>query len=100
VVIELSTDFGQTWSQISPANLANTGRFDWLVPVLEDEQCIMMISNADNPAVYDVSDYIFFIYNCVLPGDLTGDCIVDLFDFAELADDWLGCANPYDIQCQ
>lgn len=100
VIVELSTDFGNTWSQIVPPNIGNTGSYEWLVPMVDSERCLVRVANADNLAIYDTSNDVFFIYRCALQGDLTGDCIVDLADFAVLADTWLGCANPYDPECQ
>ena len=100
VIVELSTNSGNTWSQISPPNVGSTGSCEWLVPMVDSEQCLVRVTNADNLAVYDMSDDVFFIYRCALQGDTTGDCIVDMADFAVLADAWLGCANPYDPECQ
>jgi hypothetical protein len=31
--------------------------------------------------------------------DVNGDCYVNLADFAELASQWLNCANPLDLSC-
>jgi hypothetical protein len=99
VLVEFSLDNGNTWSQVYPPNTGNTGSFNWLVPMINSEQCRVRVTNADNLAVYDTSNGAFFIYQCALDGDLTGDCIVNLTDFAVMADSWLGCADPYNPQC-
>jgi len=99
VLVEFSTDNGNTWSEVYPPNTGNTGSYTWLVPKIASEQCFVRIANAGHPAVYDVSDGPFFIYECALAGDLTGDCIVDLTDFAIMAAFWLDCGNPYNSDC-
>jgi len=99
VLVEFSTDNGGTWSEVYPPNTGNTGSYNWLVPKINSEQCLVRVTNADNLAIYDTSNDVFFIYLCVLEGDLTGDCIVNLNDFAVFADDWLDCADPYNPQC-
>ncbi len=99
VLVEFSIDNGDTWSEVYPPNLGNTGSYDWLVPIIDSEQCIVRVVNIADPSVYDTSDGVFFIYECVLDGDLTGDCIIDLTDFAVMAASWLDCGNPYDPNC-
>jgi hypothetical protein len=99
VLVEYSLDNGSTWSEVYPLSVTNTGSFDWLIPIVDSQQCLVRVANADNLSVYDTSNAVFTIYQCLLEGDLTGDCIVNLADFAIMADDWLGCANPYNPQC-
>jgi hypothetical protein len=99
VFIEFSTDNGNTWLKVSPSSVANTGSFNWLVPMVDSENCLVRVANANNLAVYDVSDGVFFVYQCSIDGDLTGDCIVNLTDFAIMAANWLDCANPYNPGC-
>jgi hypothetical protein len=43
---------------------------------------------------YSQWDNIRFSYSCRLPGDLTGDCVVDINDLNALADGWLSPAGP------
>ncbi len=99
VLIEYSIDYGYTWLTITPSAIVNTLSFDWLVPMIDSEYCFIRIINANNPAVYDMSDDAFYIYQCPAKGDLTGDCIVNLTDLAVMVDYWLDCANPYNPQC-
>jgi hypothetical protein len=99
VFVEFSLNNGSTWSEVYPPNTANTGIFNWLVPNVNSEQCLVRVANADNLSVYDTSNAVFTIYQCPLEGDLTGDCIVNLTDFSIMADDWLDCADPYNPQC-
>ncbi len=99
VLIEYSIDNGNKWSEVYPPNTGNTGSYKWLVPMVNSEQCLVRITNTGNLAVYDVSNVPFSIYQCALSGDLTGDCIVNLADFAVMAADWLDCANPYNPEC-
>ena len=40
--------------------------------------------------------------NCpsYMPGDINGDCYVNFADFAEMAENWLGCNDESNPQCQ
>ena len=90
VKIEVSDDNGSTWGQVCPVNQGNTGSYEWTVPNVTSDHCLVRVSDADLPEmdVYDKSDATFRIYPCAV-ADLTGDCEVDLVDFAEMAADWL-----------
>jgi hypothetical protein len=99
VLIEFSIDNGGTWSEVYPHNVGNTGSYHWLVPIVDSQQCLVRVKNAADSSVYDVSNAPFTIYECVLDGDLTGDCIVNLADLAVMAAFWLDCGNPYDLDC-
>jgi hypothetical protein len=100
VLVEFSADGGLSWSPVYPANVGNSGVYAWLVPNLDSQTCRVRVSNTGNPGVFDVSLADFAIYQCPVEGDLTGDCIVTLDDFALIADSWLACGNPYDTNCQ
>jgi len=100
VLIEFSLDDGQMWSEVYPPNVGNTGQYDWLVPMVDAQRCWVRVAARENLGAHDVSDAAFSIYECVLPGDMTGDCSIDMFDLAMMASDWLQCANPYDPVCQ
>lgn len=99
VLIEFSIDGGSTWKEVYPPNISNAGKYDWLVPTVDADQCLIRIANATDLRVFDVSDDEFSIYQCSFLGDITGDCIVDIVDLAVMALDWLQCANPYDPSC-
>ncbi|MBN1806725.1 MAG: hypothetical protein JW837_15865 [Sedimentisphaerales bacterium] len=64
-------------------------------PIVDSELCKIRITNTANPGVYDTNDEIFSIYECLLDGDMNGDCIVDFSDLAIMASNWLQNANPY-----
>ena len=97
VLIEFSIDFGNTWTEVYPPNVGNAGIYKWLVPIVDSEQCIVRVTNTADMGVYDTSDAPFAVYECVLDGDLTGDCIINMADFAVMAACWLECGNPYDL---
>lgn len=99
VLIAFSTDNGSTWSDVYPPNVGNTGSYKWLVPIVESQQCLIRISNTASPAVSDTSNAAFTIYECVVEGDLTGDCFVNMADFTVIAASWLDCGNPYNSDC-
>jgi hypothetical protein len=97
--IELSIDGGDTWSKVYPHNVGNAGSYHWLVPNVNSQLCLIRIINTDNSAVSDTSAAFFTIYECVVDGDVTGDCFVNLTDLAVMASFWLDCGNPYNLDC-
>ena len=99
VGIEYSADNGRNWEDI--AICENTGSYEWEVPVVDSNQCLVRISDIDNPGICDISDKVFTIFQCrrELAGDLNGDCYVDWLDLVIMAGDWLKCANPFDPFC-
>ncbi|MHC5085476.1 MAG: hypothetical protein ACYSOV_07730 [Planctomycetota bacterium] len=99
VQVEFSIDNGITWSEVYPPSADNSGVYSWPVPTVNSEACLVKITNAGNPAVYDRSDAVCTIYECELQSDVTGDCATDLNDLAAIAAAWLDCANPYDPNC-
>jgi len=101
ILLDYSTDNGSTWAPVDPPNTGNNGSYEWLVPIVDSNECLMRISDANNPNNFDVSDDVFTIYECTLPDfvDLDGDCLVNMVDFGILASYWLQCGNPYDPNC-
>jgi hypothetical protein len=99
VLVEFSTDNGNGWSEVYPPNAGNTGSYNWLVPMIDTEQCLVRVASVTNLAVNDTSNNVFTIYGCPVIGDMDGDCRVNLFDFAIIASYWLQCGNPYDPNC-
>jgi len=94
VLVEFSIDNSNTWIEVYPLNVGNTGKYDWLVPLVDSQHCLVRVANRYNLRVFDVSDQPFSIYVCGLPGDITGDCVVDMTDFALLASCWLESSGP------
>jgi hypothetical protein len=100
VLIEFSIDGGGTWKEVYPRNIGNTGNYNWFVPTVNSDQCLIRVASTTDLRVFDVTDGEFSIYQCSLLGDITGDCIVDIVDLAVMALDWLQCANPYNPSCK
>jgi hypothetical protein len=94
VLVEFSIDNGNTWLEAYPPNVGNAGKYDWLVPLVDSQHCLIRVANRNNLRVYDVCDQPFSIYVCGLPGDINGDCVVDMADFALLASYWLESGGP------
>ncbi len=65
VRIELSTDNGDTWSQIADSipepTTSQAKYYTWTVPDTPSTQCLIRVSDAWNPAMNDVSDSTFTI---------------------------------------
>lgn len=97
VKIEYSDSNGQAWDLID-ANTANDGEYEWLVPDVTSPNCLVRISDANDANVYDTSDDVFTIFECLgpVPGDLNEDCYVNFFDIAIVAQHWLHTGNPLD----
>ena len=60
-VIEYSTDNGSNWMEVSPPNTGNNGLYNWLVPVADSNQCLLRVSDANDPNISDTSDGVFSI---------------------------------------
>lgn len=101
VKIEYSVNNGQDWNDVDVNTVPNSGAYEWLVPEVTSEECLIRISDVNNPNIYDVSDDVFTIFECLkkLTGDLDNNCYVNLNDVALLAQDWLECGNPFDPTC-
>ena len=97
VSLEYSDANGVGWTSIDP-NTANDGSYDWNVPQALSSQCLVRISDADDPNIYDISDDVFTIYQCQLssPADFNNDCYVELSDLAYFAFNWMRNGNPFD----
>lgn len=95
VLVEFSIDAGRTWVEVYPPNVGNAGKYDWLVPLVDSKLCLVRVASRYNLRVFDVSDQPFSIYICGLLGDITGDCVVDMTDFALLASYWLESSGPF-----
>jgi hypothetical protein len=98
-LLDYSTDNGQTWIPVDSNYVSNTCSYDWLVPDANSEECLIRVIDANDLNIYDTSDDTFTIYKCTLTTDLTGDCVINLYDFAVIAADWLACGNPFDPNC-
>jgi hypothetical protein len=89
VNIEYSSNEGGVWVEVDPQNVGNNLTYDWTVPQITSNKCLVRITNVADANVTDVSDKVFTIYVCTMVADLTGDCCVDWFDMYELAEEWL-----------
>lgn len=96
ILIEFSIDNGDTWTEVCPPNVGNTGSYQWLVPIVDSQQCEVRLVNAADLDVYDVSDQAFTIYECPFDGDLTGNCFINMEDLAIMALYWMQEGNPYE----
>lgn len=99
VLLEISSDNGQNWTPI--VAIPNTGFYEWLIPEINSNQCLIRISDTDNPTFYDINDEVFTIFVCQenITADLNNDCYINLLDFVIFADQWLQCGNPFDPEC-
>jgi predicted amidohydrolase len=61
VKVEYSADNGSSWAEVDPCNTGNTNRYDWLVPRIDSDKCLVRITDANDPNVSDTSDGTFAI---------------------------------------
>lgn len=66
VKIEYSTDNGSKWSTVT-ASTANDGIYNWILPNVSSNQCLVWISDVSDSSISDISDNVFSI----LPPKLT-----------------------------
>jgi hypothetical protein len=59
VLIEYSADNGENWNDVDI--VSNTGNYDWLVPWVNSNQCLVRVSDANDPYISDTSDAVFTI---------------------------------------
>ena len=99
VALESSFDAGASWHLIDVVD--NTGSYEWPVPAANSADCLLRVSDADEPANQDSSDAAFSGCECQakLAADLNGDSYVDFADLAILMSEWLVCGNPLDPAC-
>lgn len=67
VLIEFSFDGGASWMAVFPPNLGNSGLYEWTVPPVDSEQCLVRVSSATQFSVYDTSDEAFAIIPAEAP---------------------------------
>ncbi|MFC1739142.1 NosD domain-containing protein [Planctomycetota bacterium] len=64
ILIEYSTDNGQSYSVITTTE--DTGSYEWLVPAVVSQQCLIKVSSVIDPFINDTSDDVFGIYELLL----------------------------------
>ncbi len=86
--IQFSSDGGESWITIF-ANSKNKGFVAWQPPAVNAERCFIKLYDPKNSKiVYAVSSPFALFEECDF-FDITGDCKVDLDDFAILSRHWL-----------
>jgi hypothetical protein len=118
-LLSYSINNGNNWIAVDSNPVSNTCAYDWLIPSIFSNQCLIRITDANDPNASDTSDDSFRIYRCMsnVLGDWNGDCYVEFGDFSIIAagwnvpggkdmndlasfvQHWLDCANPYDPYC-
>jgi hypothetical protein len=60
VAIDYSADNGTTWTSVASVT-ENDGSYVWTIPVILSSQCLVRVSEYNNPGVFDVSNTNFTI---------------------------------------
>lgn len=66
IKIEYSTDNGTSWNTIIASTAAAAGTYTWTTPNIPSTQCLIKISDAVKPEIYDLSDNLFTISSKIL----------------------------------
>jgi hypothetical protein len=75
VNIQYSTDNGASWLNIAN-NYANSGSYEWTVPTVNSNACLVKVIHASNASVYDESE-LFSIQSQII--NVTTPAAVDVF---------------------
>ncbi|MHC4740634.1 MAG: right-handed parallel beta-helix repeat-containing protein [Planctomycetota bacterium] len=59
--LELSTDNGQSWAPMDSNSVSETCSYDWLVPAVDSNECLVCITDINEPSIHDTSDAVFSI---------------------------------------
>ena len=64
VNVDFSSDNGGTWETVA-ASVLNNGEYDWIVPGIESDSCLMQLSDASDGESVDFSDSAFSIFSSI-----------------------------------
>lgn len=70
VLIEYSPDNGATWNTIVTVPVPNAGSYNWVVPSVDSNQCLVRISDGLHPGTSDSSDLPFTIVSTRYSGGI------------------------------
>ncbi|MBN2138190.1 MAG: hypothetical protein JW720_10305 [Sedimentisphaerales bacterium] len=59
-----STNGGDDWLEVDANAIDNTCRYDWFVPIVTSDQCLLAVYDADDANVTDTLDEYFTILEC------------------------------------
>lgn len=99
VDIRFSSDDGQTWRTIAETVPFGDEGYVWGSDEgVDSAVCRFQLCEAvtDTPLANAGEAFTVFSCDAELTADITGDCFVDMADFAAMAAQWLVCGNPYD----
>lgn len=97
--IELSRDGGSTWETIVNGT-ADDGSYTWSTPDVYIPQARIRVTaeDADGNTGSDESDSNFLVDGSAVPGDLTGDGVVNADDLFQMLGAWGSCPGcPEDL---
>jgi hypothetical protein len=98
--LEYTTDGGSTYNLIEIVDVLE-GQYLWHTPSLSRNHCMLRLVLVDDENVNTkTGEFIIFICSQEIPGDINGDCYVNLIDLAILASNWMACGNRFFEECQ
>lgn len=102
VDIQFSPDGGPVWQTLTAGVPFADGMAVCSLPEEADSQNgTIQLVDAVSKAPLPSPGAAFTVYQCDgrLTADITGDCVVNMADLAEMSAQWLRCGNPYDAAC-
>jgi hypothetical protein len=62
-LLDYSIDDGNSWIPVDSNTISNTCSYDWLVPSTDANQCLIRITDADDPNITDTSDQPSYFFH-------------------------------------
>ncbi len=93
VRVECSYDAGTTWMTVLDHWFGETGSCRFYVPAIPSTECLLRISDASRPEIFDISDSLFSLS---IPGKITEDGIWSFIPYPALMWDPYGSPKTGD----
>ncbi len=93
VRVECSYDAGTTWMTVLDHWFGETGSCRFYVPAIPSTECLLRISDASRPEIFDISDSLFSLS---IPGKITEDGIWSFIPYPALMWDPYGTPKTGD----
>ncbi|MCF8242222.1 MAG: T9SS type A sorting domain-containing protein [Melioribacteraceae bacterium] len=99
IKIDYSTNNGNTWSEVV-SSVSSASDFLWNVPNTPSSECLVRVSSVDNPALYDISNNKFTIYDPTPVLDLTSPNGGEVLNYNDIYPITWEEANIYQVKIE
>ncbi len=62
IALDFSTNGGANWTTIADSLTASAGGWDWTIPDVTSEQCLLRVRDTGDPSLTDVTPEVFTVY--------------------------------------